>query len=49
MKEVETYLQDDLRLDMLAFTAMNKAIIEQCAAIGKKRKALELLLKLLLQ
>jgi hypothetical protein len=47
MKAVETYLEDDLRLDMSAFVTMDKTIIEQCAAIGKKKKALELLLKLL--
>lgn len=47
MKAVETYLEDDLRLDMSAFAAMDKTIIKQCAAIGKKKKALGLLLKLL--
>jgi hypothetical protein len=47
VKAVETYLADDLRLDMSAFAAMNKTTIEQCVATGKKRKALELLLKLL--
>ena len=47
VKAVETYLEDDLRLDMSAFAVMDKTIIEQCAAIGKKKKALELLLKLL--
>lgn len=47
MKAIETYLEDDLRLDMSAFAAMDKTIIEQCAATGKKRTALELLLKLL--
>ncbi|MDP3436413.1 MAG: hypothetical protein Q8S04_04160, partial [Bacteroidales bacterium] len=48
-RAVKTYLEDDLRLDMSAFQAMDKSIIEQCAATGKKSKALELLLKLLSQ
>jgi len=47
MKAAETYLEDDLRLDMSAFAAMDKTIVEQCAANGKKSKSLELLLKLL--
>lgn len=47
IKAVETYLKEDLRLDMSAFAAMNKTIIEQCAATGKKKKSLEVLLKLL--
>lgn len=47
VKFVETYLEDDLRLDMEGFATMDKTIIEQCAETGKKRKALELLLKLL--
>lgn len=47
VKAVETYLEDYLRLDMPAFLAMDKGIIEQCVATGKKKKALELLLKLL--
>ena len=47
VKAVETYLEDYLRLDMPAFWTMDKGIIEQCVATGKKKKALELLLKLL--
>lgn len=47
VKAVETYLEDDLRLELSAFGTMDKGIIEQCAATGKKKKALELLLKLL--
>lgn len=47
LKAVETYLEDDLRLNMQALAAMNKDIIKQCAVAGKKTKALELLLKLL--
>ena len=47
VKAVETYLEDYLRLDMSAFWTMDKGIIEQCVATGKKKKALELLLKLL--
>jgi hypothetical protein len=47
VKAVETYLEDYLRLDMPAFLAMDKGIIEQCTATGKKKKALELILKLL--
>lgn len=47
VKAVETYLEDYLRLDMSAFRAMDKDIIEQCVATGKKKKALKLLLKLL--
>ena len=47
VKAVETYLEDYLRLDMPAFLAMDKGIIEQCTATGKKKKAPELILKLL--
>lgn len=47
MRAVETYLEEDLRLDMSSFLAMDKNIIERCAEVGKKSKSLELLLKLL--
>ena len=46
-KAVEIYLEKDLRLDTSAFTMMDKSIIEQCVVTGKKKKTLELLLKLL--
>ena len=47
VKAAGTYLEDDLRLDMQAFAAMDKEIIKQCAAVGQKTKALGFLLKFL--
>ena len=46
-KSVMTYLEDDLRFDMSALKNFDTAIVEQCAATGKKKKSLESLLKLL--
>jgi len=48
-KALEIYLNEDLRLDMQTFSAFNPAIVSQCVETGKKRKALELLLKLLIR
>ena len=47
MRSIEIYLAEDLRLDMTAFAKMDRDIIKLCAATGKKRQSLELLLKLL--
>ena len=49
VKAAGAYLEDDLRLDMQALAAMDKEIIKQCAAVGKKTKALGFLLKFLSQ
>lgn len=47
MRAVEIYLEKNLRLDTSAFAVMDKSIIEQCVVTGKKKKTLELILKLL--
>ena len=47
VKAAGTNLEDDLRLDMQAFAAMDKELIKQCAAVGQKTKALGFLLKFL--
>jgi hypothetical protein len=41
------WLEEDIRLDMDAFSRMNPEIIRQCAAIGKKKNTLNLLAKIL--
>lgn len=47
MNAAQIYLEQNLRLDPSAFALMDRSIIEQCAAAGKKKKTLELILKLL--
>ncbi|HEY5592320.1 MAG TPA: hypothetical protein VIK55_15060 [Paludibacter sp.] len=46
-KEVITYLDEYLRLDMDAFTKMNIEIFERCAEIGKKRSTIGYIIKIL--
>lgn len=48
-KELLEWLEEDIRLDMEAFSQMNPDIIRQCAAVGKKKKTLSLLAKTLLR
>lgn len=45
--EVEKYLQEDLRLELEAFHQMDVKIFEQYAAVGKKAKSIETLIKYL--
>ena len=46
-KECMEFLEQDLRLDMDAFGEMNPDIFRQCAAVGKKTNALNLIAKIL--
>lgn len=45
-KEILTYLEDDLRLDMEVFYQMDSQIFEQCVQIGKKKAILTNILKI---
>lgn len=46
-KETSAYLEEGLRLDMDAFYHMNIEIFKSCAEVGKKKKTLNILIKLL--
>jgi len=46
-KEAETFLEQDLRLDMDALRHLDASIFQQCAAAGKKTQTIMTLLKLL--
>lgn len=46
-KECLAFLEQDLRLDMDAFHEMNPEIFHQCANVGKKTNALNLIAKIL--
>jgi len=46
-KEIKTYLEEDLRLDMDAFKMLNCGIFELCAEVGKKKNTLVKIIKLL--
>ena len=48
-KAVATYLEYDLRFDMSALQNMDVTIVEQCAATGKKKGSLRMMLNLLRQ
>ena len=47
LKETYEFLENDLRLDMDAFTDMDVNILKRCAAVSKKRQAITNLIKLL--
>ena len=47
LKDTHVFLEEDLRLDMDAFKEMNVDIFRQCAAVSKKRQAINNLVKLL--
>ena len=49
VKAMQIYLEEDLRIDMLAIKKYNTDIIKSCIVIGKKRTELKQLLKLLEQ
>lgn len=49
VKAVAAYLEDGLRFDLAALQGLDVSIIDQCAATGKKKSALKLLLKLIRQ
>lgn len=45
--EAQAFLEEDLRLDMDAFSQFNADILAQCANAGKKKQSVETILKLL--
>lgn len=46
-KDILTYLEENLRLDMEAFYQMDKSIFEQCAEMGRKKAIITNILKIL--
>lgn len=49
VKALETYLEDDIRLDMNEFYKMDASIFKQCVEVSKKKKTVSLIIKLLNQ
>lgn len=47
LKDTRVFLEEDLRLDMEAFKGMDIGIFKQCAAVGKKQKAINNIIKIL--
>ena len=47
--ETQAFLEEDLRLDMDAFSSFDPEILRQCAAAGKKPRSIETIIKLLQQ
>ncbi len=47
LKDVEVYLEEDIRLDMEEFMKMDTSIFEQYAQVGKKGKSIQTLIKYL--
>jgi hypothetical protein len=47
MKEVETYLEQDIRIDMDEFYKMDATIFEDYISVGKKADSISTLLKFL--
>ena len=47
MKDVETYLEQDIRMDMDGFNKMDKTIFEDYIKVGKKADSISTLLKFL--
>ena len=47
MKDVETYLEQDIRMDMDGFNKMDKTIFENYIKVGKKADSISTLLKFL--
>ncbi len=47
MKDVETYLEQDIRMDMDEFCKMDKTIFEDYIKVGKKADSISTLLKFL--
>ena len=47
MKDVETYLEQDIRMDMDEFKKMDKTIFEDYIKVGKKADSISTLLKFL--
>lgn len=47
MKDVETYIEQDIRMDMDEFNKMDKTIFEDYIKVGKKADSISTLLKFL--
>ena len=47
MKDVETYLEQDIRMDMDGINKMDKTIFEDYIKVGKKADSISTLLKFL--
>ena len=47
MKDVETYLEQDIRMDMDEFNKMDETIFEDYIKVGKKADSISTLLKFL--
>lgn len=47
MKDVETYLEQDIRMDMDEFSKMDETIFEDYIKVGKKADSISTLLKFL--
>ena len=47
IKDVETYLEQDIRMDMDEFNKMDKTIFEDYIKVGKKADSISTLLKFL--
>ena len=47
LKDVEIYLEDDIRMEMDDFKNMDISIFERYAQVGKKSKSIETLIKYL--
>ena len=47
MKDVETYLEQDIRMDMDEFNKMDKTIFEDYIKVGKKADSISTILKFL--
>lgn len=47
LKEAETYLEEDIRLDMDAFRSMDVAVFKDYAQVGKKAESIRTIIKLL--
>lgn len=47
MKEAETYLEEDIRMDMEDFMQMDSEVFEAYSRVGKKAESIRILLKLL--
>ena len=47
LKDVEVYLEEDIRMEMDDFKNMDISIFEQYARVGKKSKSIETLIKYL--
>lgn len=45
LKDVQTYLEEDIRMDMDGFKKMNPAVFEEYAKVGKKSESIITLLK----